>query len=125
MIWWRLSVGSCLEGNNAISLYIGSQAWVFDWFGQNFDGTAESLSDAAFERNQSNEIHLGRWVEFGREVHVAVFLGFTSRNGSEKRQVTDASTAQLRLVRPQGGDHVLGEIGRGPSTHRGISEILI
>src|SRR5271163_3336783 len=72
IMWWRLSAGSCLEGNEAVSLYIGPQAWVLDRFGENFDGTTERLSDAALKSNQPNEIHLGRRVELDHEVHVAV-----------------------------------------------------
>jgi hypothetical protein len=56
----RMSAGSCLEDNDAVSLHIGPQARVLDRFGKNFDGTTERLPDKAFKSNQPNEIHLGR-----------------------------------------------------------------
>ena len=38
--------------------------------------------------------------------------------------MADASAAQLRLLRSRGGDHVLGEFGRGRCAHRCFSEPL-
>lgn len=66
---WRLSAGSCLEGNHAVSLYISPQAWVLDRFGENFDGTTKCLPKLALKSNQPDEIHLGGRVELGGKVY--------------------------------------------------------
>ena len=60
----------------------------------------------------------------GRKIDIAARPGVTTGNGAEQRQVADAGAAQFRLMRPQGGDHVLGEIGRGGCAHRGFPEPL-
>ena len=104
-MWWRLSAGSCLEGNHTVSLYIGPQAWVLDRLGKNFDGTTKRLSKPALKSDQPNEIHFGRRVELGGEVHVAVGLGVAARDGAEQRQAPNPSLAQFRLMGAQRGDH--------------------
>ncbi len=62
-MWWRLAAGSCLEGNDKVSLYVRPKAWVLDWCRKNFDGTTKRLTDPTLKCNQSDKIHLGRWVE--------------------------------------------------------------
>jgi hypothetical protein len=122
-MWWRLSSGACLEDNDAISLNIRPQAPALNRLGEDFGGPTERLPNTPFKSNKPNKIHLGRRVEFGQQIHITIRLSAATRDGAEQRQMADTSAAQLRLVRPQGGDYMLGEIDRGRCTHPGVSKL--
>src|SRR5690242_19947410 len=111
MMWRRLSAGSCLEGNAPVPLNIRAQTRVLDRLRQDFDGTTESLANPTLQRDQADQIHLCRWVKLRDEVDVAVFHGIATCDRTKERQMAHARFTQLRLMDPQCGDDMVGQVG--------------
>ena len=85
MMWWRLSAGSCLEGNPAVPLYVGPQPWVLDRLGEDFDRTTKSLTDSALKSDHADKIHLGSWIELNCEINIAFSFSITASDGAKQR----------------------------------------
>jgi hypothetical protein len=120
-----VSAGSCLEGTEAVSFDVRAQAWIFDWFGQDFDGAPKGSGDPAFYCDQLDKIHGGCRIELGHKINVAIVFGVATGDGAEQRKVVDTGLAQFRLVRPQGRYHLLGKVGLICGVHSGYPGVSI
>jgi hypothetical protein len=94
----------------------------FDWLRQRNHLAAKQFGQAALQGSRREKPDPGFRVKFGGKVNVTVNLGIAASDGVKQRQATEAGPAQLRLMRSQGGDHVLGQVGCGRRAHRRVSE---
>jgi hypothetical protein len=117
----KLSAGSCLEGTPTISVYVGPQAIGLDWLCQQVDLTTKQLSQAPLQGAKGEEPYAGFRIQLGGKINVTIDVGIIAGDGTKQRQTTDAGPAQFRLVRSQGGDDVLGQVGCGRRAHRRVS----
>jgi hypothetical protein len=108
MMWWRLSAGSCLEGNPAVSFYVRPKPWILDRLREDLDRTPEGVADSALKRDHTDQVHLGGRIELNGEVNVAFGIGIAAGDGTEQGEATDTGHTQFRLVRAQCGDYMLG-----------------
>ena len=99
------------------------QARLLDRLRQQVHLAADQFRQTPLQGPEAEKPDMGSRIQLGRKIDIAARPGVTAGNGAEQRQVADAGAAQFRLVRPQGGVHVLGEIGRGGCAHRGFSEL--
>jgi len=81
---WRHSGGSCLEGTAAIPIDVPLKTWVFDRLGEQVDGAANDLAQAALQAHETKQADMGIGVEFDGKIDVACRVGFTARERSEK-----------------------------------------
>jgi hypothetical protein len=89
----KLSAGSCLEGTPAVPVDVSLQPVLLDRLGQQIHLATDQLGQAPLQRPEREKPDAGLGVQFGGKVNVAVSLGIAARDGTEKRQASDASLA--------------------------------
>ena len=72
----------------------------------------KGLADPPLKRDHTDKVHLDSRIELNGKINVAFSIGLAAGDGTEQREATNAGVAQLRLVRAQGSDHMLGEVDR-------------
>lgn len=108
----KLSGGSCLEGTPYIPVYSGPQAWLLDRLWRRSTGRPYQFGQAPFQRSEREQPDAGFRVQFHDKINVASGRIVATSNGAKQRQVTDAGALRIRLVCPQGGDDLFGQISR-------------